>query len=398
MFIDFFYLLRQKGLKLSPTGFIRLHEALQKGLIVSLEDFYSIGRAVMIKSERHFDIYDRIFAHYFHGKDLPDDMEEQVDKMIESMLKDWLKDPKTMAKVLGLSEDEVKKMTAEELEAYFRKRMEDQSERHDGGNRWIGTGGTSPVGHSGYHPGGMRVGGASHNHSAIKVALDRRYRDYTQDGRIGPAQINEAMRRLKHMTPSGPKDRLNIDETIYQTMKNAGEIEICFDRALRDKLKVILMIDNGGFSMDPYIGVVQTIFNHARDQFKDLRIFYFHNTIYSRVWKDPARYEKPVNIEDLARYDSDTRVIMVGDAYMAPYELFSRHGNIYYNAPQRQSSIKRMETLANTFKHRVWLNPRHAYAWSHSETIATINKLFPMFEITLDGLEKAIDCLMDMRP
>lgn len=393
MFVEFFYLLRQKGLPISPSGFLRLQEALHKGIVLSLDDLYSISRAVMIKSERHFDIYDRVFAHYFQGAELSGDLNAELDLAIQSMLEEWLRDPEVMADFLGIDEETLSKLTPEELEEYFRKRLKDQKERHEGGNKWIGTGGTSPVGHSGFHPDGMRVGGSSRNKSAVKVAMDRRYKDYTEDTRLGPSQISEAMRRLRHMQPSGPKDNLNIDKTIYETMKNAGEIEIVFDRSLRDKLKVILMIDNGGFSMDPYINVVQVVFNHAKSQFKDLKIYYFHNTIYNRVWADPTRQFKYRFIEDFARDDPETRLILVGDASMAPFELFSRNGSIYY-ASQSEASIKSLDFLAKTFKHSVWLNPKYAYTWSHTQTIEAIREIFPMFEITLSGLEKAVEQLM----
>jgi uncharacterized protein with von Willebrand factor type A (vWA) domain len=238
----------------------------------------------------------------------------------------------------------------------------------------------------------MRVGGQSRNKSAVKVALERRYKDYTEDTRLGPAQISDAMKKLRHMIPSGPKDHLNIEKTIYETMRNAGEIEIVFDRSLKDKLKVILMIDNGGFSMDPYINVVQVLFNHAKAQFKDLQIFYFHNTIYSRVWRDPQRLDKHVLIEEFARFDPETRLIIVGDASMAPYELFNRNGSIYYQSAT-EPSVKKLELLARTFKHSVWLNPKYEYTWSHTMTIDAIRGIFPMFEITLGGLEKAVEFL-----
>lgn len=392
MFTEFFYTLRDKGVPISPKGFLRLQEALHKGLIVSLDDLYFVSRAVMVKTERHFDIYDRVFAHHFKGAELTGDLMDEIDLAIRAMLDEWLKDPKMMADFLGIDEEKLAKLTPEELEEYFRQRLKEQTERHDGGNRWIGTGGTSPVGHSGYHPGGMRVGGQSRNKSAVKVALERRYRDYTEDTRLGPAQISDAMKKLRHMIPSGPKDHLNIEKTIYETMRNAGEIEIVFDRSLKDKLKVILMIDNGGFSMDPYINVVQVLFNHAKAQFKDLQIFYFHNTIYSRVWRDPQRLDKHVLVEEFARFDPETRLIIVGDASMAPYELFNRNGSIYYQSAT-EPSVKKLELLARTFKHSVWLNPKYEYTWSHTMTIEAIQGIFPMFEITLGGLEKAVEFL-----
>ncbi|HNQ86862.1 MAG TPA: hypothetical protein PLT33_10065 [Deltaproteobacteria bacterium] len=393
MFAEFFYLLRDRGVPISPSSFLRLQEALHKGCIGSLDDLYSVSRAVLIKSERHFDTYDKVFAHFFQGAELSPEAYAEIDMAIKALLEEWLKDPRVMADFLGIDEETLNRLTPEQLEEYFRQRLAEQTERHDGGNRWIGTGGTSPVGHSGYHPGGMRVGGASRMKSAVKVALERRYKDYTEDIRLGPSQISDAMKRLRHMVPTGPKDHLNIDKTIYETMKNAGEIEIVFDRSLKDKLKIILMIDNGGFSMDPYISVVQVLFNHAKNQFKDLQIYYFHNTVYNRVWKDPQRYDKPVMIEDFARFDPATRLIIVGDASMAPYELFSRNGSIYYNS-RSDPSIKKLEFLAKTFKHSVWLNPKYEYTWSHTQTIEAVQEVFPMFEITLHGLEKAVEHLM----
>ncbi|MGC9324011.1 MAG: vWA domain-containing protein [Desulfomonilia bacterium] len=393
MFAEFFFLLREKGVPITPSGFLRLQESLHKGLVCSLDDLYSVSRAVMIKSERYFDVYDRVFAHFFKGADLSGDISSEIDMAIQAMLEEWLKDPQDLAEFLGIDAETLASLTPDELEEYFRQRLKEQTERHDGGNRWIGTGGTSPVGHSGYHPGGMRVGGQSRSKSAVKVALDRRYKDYTEDTRLGPSQISEALRRLRHMKPVGPKDTVNIEKTIYQTMKNAGEIEIIFERSLRDKLNIILMIDNGGFSMDPYVNVVQVLFNHTKNQFKDLQNFYFHNTIYNRVWRDPQRYEKPVFIDEFSRYDPETRLIIVGDASMAPYELFSRNGSIYYSS-QSEASIKKLEILAKTFKHCAWLNPKYEYTWPHTQTIGAIRDIFPMFEITLQGLEKAIAHLM----
>jgi uncharacterized protein with von Willebrand factor type A (vWA) domain len=393
LFAEFFYLLREQGVPVTPTGFLKLQDALSKGCISSLEDLYAVGRAVLVKSERFFDLYDRVFLHSFKGAQLDFPVHDRMDEAIRRLLEDWLKDPREMADFLGIDPETLARLTPEELEEYFRRRLAEQTERHDGGDRWIGTGGTSPVGHSGFHPGGMRVGGASRMKSAVKVALERRYRDYTQDTLLGPAQISDALKRLRHMVPSGPKDRLNIDETIKATLKNAGEIEIVFDSALKDKLKVVLMIDNGGFSMDPYVRVVQVVFNHARNNFKDLQVFYFHNTVYSHVWRDPQRYERPFLVEDFARLDPATRLIIVGDASMAPYELFSRNGAITYNS-RSGPSIQKLEFLAKTFRHSVWLNPKYEYSWPHTQTIGAVSEIFPMFEITLAGLEKAVGHLM----
>jgi uncharacterized protein with von Willebrand factor type A (vWA) domain len=240
----------------------------------------------------------------------------------------------------------------------------------------------------------MRVGGVSRNKSAVKVALERRYRDYSQDGPLTQAMVGEALKRLRHLAPHGPKDRLNVEETIYQTTRNGGEIEIIFARAFKDKLKVILAIDNGGWSMDPYISVVQTLFDYARAQFKDLKTFFFHNTIYCTLWGDAARYRKPQRIDELARLDPETRVVVVGDASMAPYELMAADGSIYVEDRSGRPSLECLNFLAKTFPRSVWLNPKPADAWPYTRSIAAIRQIFPMFELTIDGLEQAVTHLM----
>ena len=394
MFVGFFYTLRERGVPVSPTSFLRLQKALSLGVIESIDDFYTAARAILVKSERYFDMYDQVFAHFFKGVALQAPDEIELTEIVRELLEEWLKNPAEIAKALGLDESMLKRMTPEELVQYFLDRLKDQTEAHHGGNRWIGTGGTSPVGHSGYHPGGMRVGGWSRNKSAIKVAMERRYKDYSQEGPLTEMQMSEALKRLRRMVPSGPKDVVNVDKTIYETMRNAGEIEIIFDRHLADRLKIILMIDNGGWSMDPYIEVVQTLFHYARSQFKDLRIYFFHNTIYSRVWQDPQRRYKPELIEDFIRKDPETRLIIVGDASMAPYELIHSNGSIYVDEIEVGTGLARLKFLAHTFRHAVWLNPQSEQEWRHTYTIGIIRQVFPMFELTLDGLEKAVQYLM----
>jgi len=394
MFVDFFYKLKDVGIPVSPTSFLTLHKALSSGLVNSLEDFYTAARAVLIKSERYFDIYDQVFAHTFQGADMPDPEEIELDEVARMMLEAWLQNPEGLAEILGMDESALMKLTPEELIEYFKERLKEQTEAHHGGGKWIGTGGYSPVGHSGYHPGGMRVGGVSRNRSAVKVAMDRRYKDYSLSGPLTTALMGEALKRLRNLVPFGPKDWVNVDETIYQTMKNGGEIEIVFDRSLKDRLKVILVIDNGGWSMDPYVPLVQTLFDYARDQFKDLKTFFFHNTIYSTLWKDPARYKKPQPIDQFARFDSETRLIIVGDASMAPYELMATDGSIHLEERSGRPSIECLRFLSQTFPHAVWLNPVSASMWGYTRTISVIRDIFPMFELTIDGLEQAVTQLM----
>ena len=395
MFIDFFYTLKNQGIPVSPTSFLTLHRALKKGLVRTLNDFYTASRTILVKSERYFDLYDQVFAHYFEGADLPEPDEMILDEIARAMLEQWLQDPKTLADAMGMDESELSKLSPEELIDYFKERLKDQDGRHDGGSKWIGTGGTSPVGHSGYHPGGMRVGGVSRNKSAVKVAMERRYKDYSQQGPLTQAMIGEALVRLRNLIPSGPRDQVNVDETIYRTMKNGGEIEIVFSRSLKDRLKVILAIDNGGWSMDPYIPVVQTLFDYARAQFKDVQTYFFHNTVYDALWGDPTRIKKPVRVNELSRYDPETRLIFVGDASMAPYELMASDGSIYMQERSGKPSVEQLKFLSETFPHNVWLNPVPTRMWSYTHTINAISQIFPMFPLSLDGLDQAISKLME---
>jgi len=230
--------------------------------------------------------------------------------------------------------------------------------------------------------------------SAVKVAMERRYKDYSGSGLLTESMMGEALKRLRNMIPVGPRDQINIDETIYLTTKNGGEIEIVFDRCMKDRLKVVLAIDNGGWSMDPYIPVVQNLFYYARSQFKDLKVFYFHNTIYDNLWEDPARYKKPCKVADFARLDPDTRLIIVGDASMAPYELMASDGSLYIGVRSGQPSIQQLRFLAQAFPRSAWLNPIPERGWDYAQTIAAIGEVFPMFELSLDGLEMMVAHLM----
>jgi hypothetical protein len=394
MFTEFFYTLKNMGIPVTPTSFLRLQKALSLGLITSIGDFYTAARSILVKSERYFDLYDQVFAHHFEGAELKDPDEVELTEVARALLDEWLRDPQELARALGVDEKELSKLSPEELIQYFLDRLKEQTEAHHGGSKWIGTGGTSPVGHSGYHPGGMRVGGVSRNKSAVKVAMDRRYKDYSQEGPLTSAQMGEALKRLRNLVPVGPKDVVNIDKTIYETMKNAGEIEIVFDRSLKDRLKVILAIDNGGWSMDPYIDMVQTLFNYSRAQFKDLKTFFFHNTIYDVLWEDPPRRRKPFAVDELVRLDPETRFIILGDASMAPYELMATDGSIHLEERSGKPSYERLKFIAETFPHAIWINPKMEMEWPYTRTIQIIREIFPMFELTLDGLEKAVSSMM----
>jgi uncharacterized protein len=394
MFIDFFYKLKNAGVPVSPTSFLTLQKAMDMGLINSIDTFYTAARAILIKSERYFDRYDQVFAHRFQDAEMPDNEGLVLDEITRALLEGWLEDPVSLAAAFEMDVSDIIDLTPEALMEYFKKRLEDQKGRHEGGRTWIGTGGTSPVGHSGYHPEGMRVGGVSRSKSAVKVAMERRYKDYSRKGLLTQDMMGEALKRLRNMVPVGPKDEVNVDETIYQTMKNGGEIEIVFSRRLKDRIKVILAVDNGGWSMDPYIPVVQTLFDYARDQFKDLKTFFFHNTVYDFLWEDPARINRSFKVEDFISFDPKTRLIIVGDGSMAPYELMAADGSIHVEERSGKPSIEQLKFLSQTFPHCVWLNPVSAQLWGRTTTIAAIQQIFSMFELTLDGLEGAVNCLM----
>jgi uncharacterized protein with von Willebrand factor type A (vWA) domain len=394
VFIQFFYTLRDVGIPVSPTSFLLLQRAMGEGLVNSLDDFYTAARAILVKSEKYFDLYDQVFAHTFEGADLAQAGEAEFDLVAAGLLDEWLKNPKRLAHALGLDEKKLASMSPEEVLAYFKKRLQDQKERHAGGSKWIGTGGTSPVGHSGYHPGGMRVGGESMNRSAVKVAGERRYRDYSTDGPLSRRSLTEGLKRLRHLVPQGVRDRINVDSSIYQTIRNGGEIELVFDRATVDRLKIILAIDNGGWSMEPYVDVVQALFNSARTQFKELKTLYFHNTIYDRLWEDASRMRRPVAVDDLVRRDPESRLIIIGDASMAPYELMATDGSIYAFERSGRPSIERLRLLAATFPHAAWLNPIPRRDWQFTRTIELIRAILPMFELSLDGLDQAVAHLM----
>jgi len=398
MFIDFFYDLKDKGVPVSPTAFLRLQKALSMGLVTSLEDFYVVARSVLVKSERYFDLYDRIFAHYFEGAEFTDEIDEALLESMKALLEEWLKDPEKLAELMEMDPEDILNLAPDELVKYFLQKLQEQTEAHHGGNRWIGTRGTSPVGHSGTNPSGMRVGGSSGGKTAIKVANERRYKDYSLGRTIGAAEMGEALRHLKDLKPAGPRDEVNIEKSIAETCKNCGEIEIVMDKALRDKLRVILMMDNGGWSMDPFIEMCQTLFAYASSTFKELKTYYFHNCVYDRVWEDPMRVRKPVKTLEFARREPDTRLIIVGDASMAPYELVGPDGSIYYQERQSRSGIHWLQYLADTFPHAVWLNPKREDRWDYTEgaeTIHRIKNVFPMYDITLEGLEKAVTKLKE---
>jgi uncharacterized protein len=394
MFAELFYQLRQAGVAVSPTAFLTLQRAAGHGLVGSLPDLYVAARAILVKSEDYFDLYDQVFAMVYAGAEPPGNDEEGLALLAGSMVEEWLREPQGLARALGVDPGRLAALTPAALREYFKDRLREQTGRHDGGSRWIGTGGSSPVGHGGVHPGGLRVGGQGVGRSALQLAGERRYRDYAADGALSSATLTGALRRLRHLVPGGRRDRLDLAASVAATVANGGEVELVFCREMVDRLKVILAIDNGGWSMEPYVELVQTLFTSAKRQFREVRPYFFHNTIYDLLWEDPARFRQAVPLSAVAAFDRESCLILVGDASMAPYELMASDGSIYAFERSGRPSIEQLRFLAATFPRAIWLNPLPEELWPQTRTIQLIARIFPMFPFTLAGLERGVAALL----
>ncbi len=399
MFINFFYLLRSEGIPVSIIEWMTLMEALEAGLAgSSLTGFYFLSRAILVKSETQYDKYDQAFYKYFKGI-------ESNEKMLDLVSK-WLENPLPPRQFSEAERDELLKKLGmpdwEALKAALEERLRTQQGAHHGGSKWVGTGGTSPFGHSGFHPGGIRIGGDSHSRSAVKVAAERNYREYRSDKTLAVRQFEVALRRLRQFSTrvDGAKDELDLEGTIDATCNNAGRLKLVWTRPRRNAVKVLVLMDAGG-SMTPYARICNQLFSavHKASHFKDLKFYYFHNCIYDFLYLDAScNPRQAVNTESLLRtLDGDYKVIFVGDAAMAPSELFMAHGNIFWELDNEEPGIVWLERLARRFPHSAWLNPIPASHWDTmygQQTLQAIRRIFPMFELTLDGLDNAVKKLM----
>jgi len=381
MFTDFFYTLKSRNVPVSITEWMTFIEALSKGYITNLNEFYYLARAILIKSEGYFDHYDIAFQEYFRGIEAPAELTEQV--------LDWLKNPLDQI----LSEEErrdFERYDFDELLKQLEERLKEQTEQHNGGGHWIGTGGYSPFGHSGYHPAGIRIGGQSRHRSAVQIATERRFQNYRNDLTLDTRQIKVALKRLRHLSRIGPEDELDLEETIDATAKGAGEIELIWHRSRKNTVKMLLLMDVGG-SMEPFAQLCSQLFSaaHSSTHFKDSRYYYFHNCIYDNLYQDIERQETISTDYLLRTLEPDYKLLLVGDARMAPSELTMRHGAIDYYERNEIPGIIRLKQIAEHFTHSVWLNPDDTRFWI-DPTVQVIGKLFPMFPLTLDGLEEAV--------
>ncbi|MBI5535705.1 MAG: VWA domain-containing protein [Deltaproteobacteria bacterium] len=381
MFLEFLFALRRRKIPVGAQEAVALASALSHGLHdSSLDGLYQVSRALLIHSEAHLDEFDLAFAEHFRGV--------YVDSLrIAEDLAAWLDDPVLMGKLTEEEKALIEALDPEELRRQFEERLREQRERHDGGNRWIGTGGTSPFGRSGFNPRGMRVGAPSGGRSAMKSADARNYRSYRSDLVLDVRQIEVALRRLRAFAREGSERELDIDETIHETARNAGELEIVTRPPRRPNTRVILMMDVGG-SMDPYAHLVEQLFSAAKraTHWKELRTYYFHNCVYGRVYKTDG-LQDPVRVRDLmAECGPHYKLVLVGDALMAPYELF---GTWRASSEEPVEGLGWLVALHNHFRRSVWLNPEPQRMWGGT-TIEVIANSIPMFPLTLEGLSEAV--------
>ncbi|MCW5237048.1 vWA domain-containing protein [Verminephrobacter eiseniae] len=393
MLIDFFYTLRSAKLPVSVKEYLTLLQALQAGVVGpksddawSLDDFYSLARLTLVKDERHYDRFDRAFGAYFKGVELVADFSREIPA-------DWLRQildnehtPEQKA-AIG-------KMDWDELMQTLKKRLEEQKERHEGGSKWIGTGGTSPFGHGGYNPQGVRIGGAGKNRSAVKVWEQRVYKDYDDQQELGTRNIKVALRRLRKFAREGHELELDLPDTIRSTAANAGYLDIKMVPERHNNVKVLLLMDVGG-TMDEHIQRVQELFSAVKTEFKYLEFYYFHNCVYDFMWKNNRRRfaEKFPTWDIIRKYNKDYKLIFVGDATMSPYEILQPGGSVEYN--NEEPGAEWLQRLTHAFPRHAWINPEPQGVWQYRQSISIIQQIISgrMHPLSLKGLEETMRLL-----
>ncbi|HEY5944589.1 MAG TPA: VWA domain-containing protein [Kofleriaceae bacterium] len=387
MLIDFLFELRRRKIPVSTHEWMALMEAMSLGLHESsLDGFYHLCRTLCVKDIAFYDAYDEAFLEYFK------DVKTDALKLTEQ-LRAWLSDPKLLEGLTDEQRKALQELDLEKLRELFEQRLKEQKERHDGGNRWIGTGGTSPFGTNGQNPNGMRVGGGG-SRSAMAVADQRLFKEYRRDVVLDVRQIDVALRGLRKLGREGAVEELDLDETIDETCKNAGELEVIFRPPRRNRVKVLLLMDVGG-SMDPHSELMSRLFTAASrtGRFAKFRSYYFHNCVYNSVYED-AQFRKGIPVADLLSHsDRDEKLVMVGDALMHPAELLDPGGSMYLYSQTRASGIEWLRRLAHHFRSAAWLNPEPERFWSGT-TIEVIASVLPMYALTLDGLAQAVRYLV----
>ena len=402
MLIDFFYALRSAKLPVSVKEFLTLLEALQLGVVgpnspepagdgeatgYQIDDFYYLSRTTLVKDEKHFDKFDRAFAAYFKGVEILTDFTQEIPL-------EWLR--KNLE--LDLSPEErakIEKLGWDELMATLKKRFEEQKERHEGGSKWIGTGGTSPFGAYGQNPQGIRIGQEkSRNRSAVKVWDQRAYKDYDDTQELGTRNIKVALRRLRKFARDGQVEELDLPDTIRATAANAGYLDIKMIPERHNNVKVLLLMDVGG-SMDDHIQRVEEMFSAAKSEFKHLEFYYFHNCVYDFMWKNNRRRfaEKFPTWDIIRKYNKDYKLIFIGDATMSPYEILQPGGSVEYS--NEEAGVEWLQRLTSAFPKFAWINPEPQGVWQYRQSISVIQQIVNqrMFPLTLKGLEDTMRLL-----
>jgi len=389
MLVDFFLHLKSFKLPVSTREFLTLVEALDRRVVsLSIDDFYTLARLTLVKDEQHFDRFDLAFGSYFKGVDGIFDIRGEIPE--EWLRKEFLR---------HLSDEDRKRVEAlgglDKLLETFKARLEEQRGRHQGGKKWIGTGGTSPFGAYGYNPEGIRVGQeGGGSRSAVKVWDARNFRNLDGDVELNTRNLKVALRRLRRFAREGVPEELDLDGTIEGTARNAGWLDLKLQPERRNRVKVLLFLDVGG-SMDPHVQVCEELFSAAKSEFRHLEYFYFHNCVYDHVWRDNARRrsERMGTLELIRTYGPDWRVIFVGDAAMSPYELTQEGGSVEYM--NDEPGLAWLGRIFAHFRKVIWWNPEPARGWEYTRSTEMIQQaLGPrMFPLTLDGVARGIDAL-----
>src|SRR5450830_849506 len=384
MLIDFFFTLKDARIPVSIKEFLILLEAMQKNVISpAIDDFYYLSRITLVKDEANYDKFDKAFGSYFKG------IETIFEKNPEIPL-DWLM--KRMQRELTPEQKAaLDKFGYDKLMDRLKELLKEQHERHEGGNKWIGTGGTSPFGNSGYNPEGIRIGGESRHKRAIKVWEKREFRNLDTNVELGTRNIKVALRRLRRFAREGAAEELDLDATISGTAQNAGWLDIKMRPERHNKVKVLLFLDIGG-SMDDHIKLCEEMFSAAKSEFKHMEYFYFHNCLYDYVWNYNGRRhsERTPTVDILHKYGHDYKLIFVGDATMSPYEILQPGGSIEYS--NDEAGAVWMRRMLDVYRKAVWLNPEPEQLWPYRQSISVIRELMEarMYPITIEGLERAM--------
>ncbi len=389
MLLDLFERMRRLQVPVTPREWLDLMAALQAGVaFMEPEALYPLVRAVLVKDERHYDRFDRAWTGWLASVPVfPDELSKVIPE-------DWLRralgrepSDEDKAKVQGVG-------SLEELMKQFAQRLAEQHEAHHGGNRWIGTGGTSPFGHSGHHPGGIRVGGQGGGRMAAKVWQQRHFRELAGDAELSPRNLKLALRRLRRFAREGAAEEFDLDGTIADTARDAGLLNVRLRPERRNVVSVLLFLDIGG-SMDDHVHAAEALFGAARSEFKRLEHFWFHNFLYERVWRDDRRNEGDhVGVNELIRrHPSAHKVIFVGDASMGPYEIVGAGGSVeHWNEEPGEVWFRR---LRGHFRHLVWINPLPVERWKYLQSVQMVRELVEgrMFPLTPDGVAAAVEAL-----